>query len=526
MEPPAPAPTAYDTLRYPACPFAQTHPDRLATLATLFGITPAPVDRCRVLELGCGEGANLIPMAFGLPESRFVGVDLAAQSIARAKAMATALGLANVELHHLDLMRITPEFGEFDYVIAHGVYAWVPEPVRDQLLAICQANLAPNGVAYVSYNALPGCHLRAMMREMLLYHTRGIAEPRAKVEAARAFAGFLAEATPDGSLYRAILAEQRQHLEEFDAAHLYHDDLAEINAPLYFHEFVAHAGRHGLQYLAEAQFSAMQPVPGSAELSRAQSGFAAGDRLAYEQHLDCLKRRSFRQTLLCHREVEIDPSPEARRVAGLQIASAARPDNASPDTRSAAKETFRTPRGASATTNHPLAKSALVALAEAWPGSLGFADLVERARAGAGRGGAPGETPAADAHDLAEVILGLYGMSFVELHTCAPRLATSAGERPIASPIARLQVEQRPFVTNLRHTAVRVAGSLGRRLLQLLDGTRDRAGLVEDLTAARPAPPAEEAPAGEPRETLSRAEIATGLDAKLAELASLALLLA
>src|ERR1019366_4359784 len=66
------------------------------------------------------------------------------------------LGLANIRLEHRDILDAGPELGTFDYVIAHGLYSWVPEPVRDKLLALAQAVLAPHGVAFVSYNALPG----------------------------------------------------------------------------------------------------------------------------------------------------------------------------------------------------------------------------------------------------------------------------------------------------------------------------------------------------------------------------------
>src|SRR5262249_47365446 len=68
--------TSYDEVTYSNTPFYHTHPDCLATLGTLFGMSPAPPDRCRVLELGCGRGGNLIPMALSLPASRFVGIDL------------------------------------------------------------------------------------------------------------------------------------------------------------------------------------------------------------------------------------------------------------------------------------------------------------------------------------------------------------------------------------------------------------------------------------------------------------------
>ena len=69
--------TPYDEVRYPSYTHTPSHPDRLATQAILFGLTPAPVAACRVLELGCGDGSNLVPMAYGLPGSHFTGIDLA-----------------------------------------------------------------------------------------------------------------------------------------------------------------------------------------------------------------------------------------------------------------------------------------------------------------------------------------------------------------------------------------------------------------------------------------------------------------
>lgn len=47
---------SYDQILYPNDPFPQTHPDRIATIAMLFGMTPAPVEKCRVLEMGTGRG--------------------------------------------------------------------------------------------------------------------------------------------------------------------------------------------------------------------------------------------------------------------------------------------------------------------------------------------------------------------------------------------------------------------------------------------------------------------------------------
>ena len=144
--------TAYDDVPYPSLAHVQTHPDRLATIAALFGLETAPVEKCRVLELGCGDGTNLVSMAYGLPNSEFIGIDAAGRAIAAGSEMTRDLSLHNVRLQQLNLMEFEADGERFDYIVAHGVYSWVPDPVRDRILAICSESLSPNGVAYVSYN--------------------------------------------------------------------------------------------------------------------------------------------------------------------------------------------------------------------------------------------------------------------------------------------------------------------------------------------------------------------------------------
>ena len=160
--------TLYDEVEYPSRSFSQTHPARAAAIGTLLGMTPPSPASCRVLEVGCGSGWNLIPMAAALPEARFEGFDLAQSAIESAKRDAASLGLSNLRFEHLDLMNLPADFGQFDYIIAHGFYSWVPAPVRLKLLDLCQKHLAPNGLAFVSFNAYPYARLRLMWREMML----------------------------------------------------------------------------------------------------------------------------------------------------------------------------------------------------------------------------------------------------------------------------------------------------------------------------------------------------------------------
>src|SRR4051794_10191932 len=163
--------TAYDEVRYSNYPYAQTHPDRLATIAGMHGVPAPELDGARVLELGCGAGGNLLAMAGAPPRLRALGVDLAASGIDAGGEAARAIGIGNGGVRQGGIAALTDgQPGEFDYVIAHGVFAWVPEPVRDALLQCTHSRLAADGVAYISYNANPGGFMRRALREAGLWY--------------------------------------------------------------------------------------------------------------------------------------------------------------------------------------------------------------------------------------------------------------------------------------------------------------------------------------------------------------------
>src|SRR5690349_5278176 len=147
---------AYDETPYVSIAFPETHPDKLCAMARLFGLEAPDPARARVLELGCGDGTNLLPMAQHAPDARFLGIDLSARHVASGQAAIIACGLSNAEIRQQDVLDFGASEGKFDYIIAHGIFSWVPDHVRSQLLAIFRDNLSENGVAFVSYNAFPG----------------------------------------------------------------------------------------------------------------------------------------------------------------------------------------------------------------------------------------------------------------------------------------------------------------------------------------------------------------------------------
>lgn len=514
-----PGVTPYDVVDYPARAFADSHPGRLAAIGILHGMEPARVERCRVLELGCGEGANLVAIAHQLPDSRFVGVDLAAVPIARGRARAAALGLGNVELRVQDLMEVRRAHGEFDYVIAHGVYSWVPERVRERILEICGEVLSPQGIAFVSYLAQPGTQVRDVVRQFVLRNLDDAADPATRVRQARELLGMLGGRLGSADPVQEALRSLARDTEQLSDGALYHDWLAPINAAMRITDFVAQAQRHGLGFLGEAEYFMMcwQHDPllsaASAELARREGQ----DVVAKEQLLDDLRCRRFRQTLLCRADVaRTAPTPE--RALRLAAASRLRPVSV-PDLAPRTIAEFRSPQGVSVKVDHPVAKAALFLLAQSWPGARLGEALLAAARAAAGR--VDESSRAEDEEVLGSVLLACAGAAHVEFSAWAPPIAAQPGERPRASALARIEIEQGTVVTTLRSEQLVISDSLGAALLRLLDGTRDRAALIDELTALAEAgrvvlPGDGKSPA--------REQIAAELEQNLAELAQAALI--
>lgn len=449
-------PTSYDEVAYDSYPFTQAHPDRLAAIATLFGLNPPRVATARVLELGCASGGHLIPLADALPDARFTGVDLSSRQIAAGQETVRAAGLHNIELRHASILDVGREWGEYDYIICHGVFSWVPDEVRAKILTICHEQLAPQGVAYVSYNVHPGWRLRGMLRDMMCYHARRFPEPEKRVQQAQALLDFLAHAAVDQEgPYGLLLKRELEVLSRKPATYLLHEFLEDVNEPLYFHQFAAQAEAHGLQYLGEARLPAMASwnLPRAVQETLAR---VASNVIEQEQYLDFVRNRAFRETLLCHAGVAITRQAGLAAVERLRVAAAIKPVPV--DVADEEPVEFPLHDGTKVATRDRTAKGAYSLLAQRWPQSVPFAEL-------RGDGDGPG---------LARRLLTLAA------RTEAVRLCTEPGAftcevsaRPRASALARHEAAMRGWCTNRLHEVIQL-NAAESELVALLDGTRTR----------------------------------------------------
>lgn len=466
---------AYDVVDYPTHVYPQLHPSRLAAIARLHGVAAASPRECRLLEVGCGEGLQLLALAMAYPHGRFVGVDLSANAIARGEAMRARLGLDNLQLLAMDLLEWDPGPDAFDYIVAHGFYSWVPTDVRERLMRLCAASLADGGIACVTYNTLPGCHQRRMLWEIMRFHSEGAADPGERIARALECLDLLELGMPAGKRFTAMMSDEIRDLR--DRLHpgvLFHDDLAGINDPVTLDAFVRHARGHGLEFVAEASYHEMALHNAGEQARPILAEIAVDDPVTKEQYLDFFTGRRFRQTLLCRRHARPRPHAAAGALAGLEIVGnlAADPEGADAEGRLH----FSHPDSGGLATDDPVFQAAIARCAEQYPQPQPFAGLLDHARGAAASANGRDE----DAARLQALLLRAFEAGILELHCDAPRFAAEAPARPAISPLVRLLLETgNAQAPNLRPRMVEIpADPAIRALLRRLDGHHEHAALL------------------------------------------------
>lgn len=452
--------SSYDNIPYPMYLSADMYPDHLAVKAWFQGLQAPPPNASRVLELGCGAGWSLIAFGYALPGSQFYGVDLCQSDIRRGQEWVDRLGLTNVHLRVGDVMEIGEADGQFDYVLAHGLFSWVPDFVRDQILAICRDRLASNGVGYLSFNALPGGHIRLMLREMLLIHTRGQSSDEARIEQAYQLLNMLTEPPMMESVYHQALHKAVERFANQPREQILFDEMSPTNRHYYFHEFATLLSQYGLDYVDDAGFA----DPAAGLPPRAQEIFARmPDRIAREQYLDFFHGRGFRSAVICRQGARKGWRAAAPMAAGLHFAG---PGLLLGPGTEPGEQQWKGLGDGVITISDATSQRVFARLGEVWPRSIAGADLMESAGAGA--------------EVLAIALYNSVNAGILRAYVQPPACIRLPGERPRASALARAQAEQ-AFVSTLACDAVKVAGTgeeVLRKVLPLVDGTRTRAELA------------------------------------------------
>jgi len=463
-----------NTLPYESMPFAHTQPSNLAALAIFFGLRPPHVRNCRVLELGCASGGNIIPLAARFSEAQFTGIDLSTYHVEIGRERISSLGLTNVDIRQGDLADPYVVTGEYDYIICHGVYSWVPPAAQEGILNICGTLLARNGVAYISYNVLPGWQLRKIIRDIFQFHTGDISNPKDRVARGRWLLEQLATVSSQTTPYGQLLRREAKQLSALSDSYILGEFLVDENAPCYFHEFVARAEKAGLAYLSDTDLHTSLRTSISPEVNQLLIALAGPDVRNSEQYFDFFQGRQFRQSLLVKSEnaSEIRRTVDHRRIAHLHFSSNLR---LVPDQSNGEALVLSDPSGPTITTNDPIVAKALDYLGASFPETRSLRQLLDYLEVN----GEAKRQAVADrvmASVLRVIMAGLGSVSAVPV-----KIGRAADAKPKVWLVARHDNRTgQPWTTNLRHMPVRL-DPVGNALVPMVDGHNDRSSMASYL---------------------------------------------
>lgn len=465
----------YDSLTYTTRSNRQCQPENLWIAGHLLGFSAPAPDRARVLEIGCGVGTDLLAFGLAFPNASAVGIDISGVQIEIATNRAKRLGVSSVEFQKHDLTDLPDDFGEFDYIIAHGLYSWVPAEVRESLMQVVRRHLAPHGMAMVSFNALPRWGGRSVSRRLMQRAARDATNPVEAVELSRKALRTLAENARGSSPIVDSIRVTSRLLDDMDANYIYHDWLATFNEPFWFRDFAAHAGREQLQVLGDAKFSLSCDLT---ETSSTQEAAAAiEDPIERRQFLDIMGGSGFHSSLLVHASRK-EPRPDPLQVIDLRVSSFAAPEGEL-DMTDGVEADFRGTGYRSFGVSSELMKAALVEMKRIWPATIAVDELLDVIRPSFGDRYLPWKRGML-LNKLAAGLLYLHAQDQVFFHCREVPIATEVGDRPRAFPLSAETAENNRYATNLRYedNAVDVFQSA---VLQLLDGERDRDTVTAEL---------------------------------------------
>lgn len=384
---------SYNHIPYQSAPITQTQLSHLAALGLLHGLQTAAPECCRVLEIGCAEANNLIPMAYRWPESQFVGIDLSSVQIESGRTLIERLQLKNIDLIAKNILDCdAPSLGQFDYIIVHGVYSWVPRLVQKHILQLIQACLSSQGLAYISYNTYPGWHSQKVLRDALRFYCQAnddeelmlalphAAETFAKkqnhLEDAVAYFKHFFQESPN--TFAQHYAKELNDFDNHHAAYIYHEYLESHNQPLYFKDFVQHLRPYALQYVCDTYLPVDTPFLFGKKVRKLLEPFE--DRIERLQYLDFLLNQRFRRSLICHQKISIRENFSPLELTQLAFRGRLR-SRFTANLKSQRKQRFYHYHDAkyATTLKHPVSKAVVQILTERYPSSIAYADLLQQA---------------------------------------------------------------------------------------------------------------------------------------------------
>jgi len=434
----------------------------------------SPLQGFHLTELGCGDGANLLPMAFYHPDSTFIGIDNAESGLSRARECAAQIGLHNIQFMQKDICEMEQaEIVQCDYIIAHGLYSWVSDDIREAILQFCRNGLSTTGLAFISYNAQPGWASRGLVRDILL-RSASVQQAAIEDKASKAIevASELLQAMPSRDYaYAVLLAEELERVRDGKPFYVYHEYLEEFNQGFWLRDFIERARQNNLNYVCDAQFSQWEgQVPKELRRSLSQADL---DPVEQEETADLLCNRYFHASILCPSDelgdVPVESMSHPQILKQVSIASSLRADSDPFDLTEGVVELFTGSHGQEITLDASITKAAVVLLASQWPIGMQLNNLFQQTTRLLSE---HGHNVLEDAQSqLTEELIMLFESGVIDLRLQQPDYNRDLPEYPKLHALARYEIGHRDALSTPYHLPISLNDQF-LEVVRVMDGSK------------------------------------------------------
>ncbi len=284
--------------------YREMAPDWLNYAALLHGYrVPDASGAFRYLELGCGQGFGLCLLAASYPQAEFLGIDFNPEHVAHARELAQQAGLGNVRFEEADFAVLAQQwpadYGKFQYAVLHGIYSWVPVPLRAALVQVLERATAPGALVYNSYNTLPGWLSAVPLQHMLrqLQQQSAQSGPQVIRQGVELFDQLIAA---DAAVAQAQppLKVRLEGIKTQNPSYLVQEYLHENWHPLWFSQVAGELGGAKLNYVATATLPENY-LPGVLRPALRDIVRAGEGTIMQQELIDLAINQSFRRDIYC-----------------------------------------------------------------------------------------------------------------------------------------------------------------------------------------------------------------------------------
>ncbi|USQ96789.1 class I SAM-dependent methyltransferase [Caulobacter sp. RL271] len=235
--------------------YAELNPVRAALPLLLKGLRAPRIQTA--CELGFGQGCSAAVHAATQPDMDWWGCDFAPAQAVFARDLVEASGArATFTDDAFAEFAARPDLPDFDFIALHGIWSWISDAVRAEVVAFLRKKLKPGGVVYLSYNTQPGWAVAAPLRHLMKRHVDTLGAPglgdAANLDPALSTLQRFFALDPIYSRLNPAVTERLQGIVRQDRTYLVHEYMNDHWTPMWFAEVERLLGPAKLSFATSA----------------------------------------------------------------------------------------------------------------------------------------------------------------------------------------------------------------------------------------------------------------------------------